>query len=295
VSTATVWSPPSSLAEAGDDGLFGPDSVTWRVNRENVLGAFGGARALILQVAHPLVAAGVGEHSNYRKDPWDRLFRTLDAVTSIVFGTPEEAAEAARRVWNVHGKVRGTAPEGGGPHPKGSPYNAHDPDLALWVHATLVDTAMLVYDRYVAPLSIADRDGYYEEQKLFAEMFGVPRERQPATYAEFNRYFDEVVENHLAVTDVLRDVVDATLVKPELPLPLRPLRPAAAGGARLLTAGLLPARLRDELGLGWGPARARLDRAGRPLVRTLLPLVPGVVREFPRARVADRRLRAAAT
>jgi len=296
VSTETVaseWRRPFG-DEVGAAGLFGPDSMTWRIGRENALAAFGGARALILQVAHPLVAAGVGENSNYRQQPWDRLFRTLEAVTTIVFGTPEEAEAAARRVWTVHHKVRGELKSAEGSFPAGTAYDARDPALAMWVHATLFDTQILVYDRYVQRLSIAERETFYEEQKLFAEMFGVPRDRQPETYADFNAYFDDVVENELAVTDTLVDVVDATLVNPPLPAAARPLRRPAVEALKLQTAGALPPRLRAELGFGWGPRRERLMRASEPLVRNLLALAPKLVRDFPAARAAKRRVAAAA-
>jgi uncharacterized protein (DUF2236 family) len=274
-----------------DRGLFGPETLTWRINRENVL-VLGGGAALILQVAHPLVAAGVAEHSNYREDPWGRLYRTLDLTTKIVFGSKEEAAEAAGRIWNVHGRVRGVTRENGGRYPKGTPYEARDPELLMWVHATLVHTALLVYDRYVRRLSPAERERYYEEQKLLGEQFGLPPERRPASYAEFLEYFDQMVGDELAVTDALRDVVDATL-HPELPLLLRLPGWAAVQAHELVTTWLLPPRLRDELGLGWGRARERLLGASRPLVHALLTATPGVVREFPRARAADRRLEAA--
>lgn len=288
-----AWPKPYE-GEIGPLGLFGPDSLTWRIGRENVLGALGGARALILQVAHPLVGAGVGDNSDYRARPWDRLFRTLDAVTTIVFGTPEEAEAAAERVWSVHHKVRGELKADGGPFEAGTPYDAHDPGLALWVHATLVDTQILVYDHYVERLTLGEREAFYEEQKLFAEMFGVPRERQPATYADFNEYFDDVVENELAVTDTLRDVVDATLVDPPLPMLARPLRRPVVEAVKLQTSGWLPAHLREGLGLGWGPRRERLRRASEPLLRGLLAVTPKLVRDFPAARKADKRLRAAA-
>jgi uncharacterized protein (DUF2236 family) len=269
-----------------DAGLFGPGTVTWRVNREGAL-LIGGGRALLLQVAHPLVAAGVAEHSNYREDPWGRLYRTLDLTTRIVFGTTEQASEAAERIWNVHGRVRGVTTEDGGRYPRGTPYDARDPELLMWVHATLVDTTMLVYTRYVGPLPVAERDRWYEEQKLLGEQFGVPRERQPETWADFRRYFDEMVERELAVTDALRDVVDATL-RPELPIVARPLVEAA----NLASVGLLPETLRDELGLSWGPRRERLLEASRVLVRTLLPALPSLVREFPPARSARKRVAA---
>jgi uncharacterized protein (DUF2236 family) len=259
--------------------------MTWRINREGVL-LLGGGRALILQVAHPLVAAGVAEFSNYREDPWGRLYRTLDTTTAIVFGDSETSAEAAARLERIHSRVRGRTSEAGGRYPGGTPYEANDTDLLMWVFATLVDTSILVYDRYVARLSIDERRRYYEEQKRLGEAFGVPRERQPATYADFNDYMDEMIAgDSIAVTDALRDVVDATL-RPSMPFLARPLVEAT----NLATVGMLPERLRDELGLAWGPGRERLLAASRVMLRGALPLLPRLVREFPPARSADRRV-----
>jgi uncharacterized protein (DUF2236 family) len=264
-----------------DGGLFGPESLTWRVNREGVL-LLGGGRALILQVAHPLVAAGVAQHSNYREDPWGRLLRTLDLTTRIVFGDSETSGEASERLLRLHARVRGVTREPGGRFPAGTPYAAIDPDLLMWVHATLVDTSLLVYDHYVRPLSIAERRRYYDEQMTLCEAYGVPRERQPPTYAAFNEYVAEALESDvIAVTDTLRAVVDATL-RPPLPFPVRPLVEAM----NLATVGMLPGRLRDELGLPWGPNRARILAASRSLLRRTLPLLPGMLRQFPRARRA---------
>lgn len=289
-SPSDEWQRPREMpAEAV--GLFGPESVSWRLLRENVISVLGGARALILQVAHPLVGTGVSEHSNYREEPWGRLFRTLEATSTIIFGTAEEAEAAARQVWRIHGKVRGELSEDAGRYQAGTPYEARDPELLMWVHATLVDTALLIYDRYVAPLSLADRAAYYEEQKLFAEMFGVPRELLPKTYLDFAHYFDDVVERELAVTAALEDVVDATLINPILPPPARPLRRPLAEVVKWQTAATLPPRLRDELGLGWGAVRLRLAGTSESLVRTVLPLLPRPLREYPKARSADRRLR----
>jgi uncharacterized protein (DUF2236 family) len=290
-SPSDEWQRPPEMP-TGAVGLFGPESKSWRLLRENAISVLGGARALILQVAHPLVGAGVTEHSNYREDPWGRLFRTLEATATIVFGTAEEAETAARQVWRIHGRVRGELPADAGRYQAGTPYEARDPELLMWVHATLVDTALLVYDRYVAPLSLSDRAAYYEEQKLFAAMFGVPRELLPETYTDFARYFDHVVEQELAVTAALQDVVDATLLNPTLPVPARPLRRPVAAAVNLQAAATLPPRLREELGLECGPLRLRLAGLSESLVRSVLPLVPGPLREYPKARVAERRLRA---
>jgi uncharacterized protein (DUF2236 family) len=271
-----------------DAGLFGPGTMTWQVNRENVL-LLGGGRALILQVAHPLVAAGVAEHSNYRADPWGRLYRTLDTTTRITFGTTEVADEASQQLWNVHGRVRGVTSEPGGSFPAGTPYDAREPDLLMWVHATLIDTSLHVYTRYVAPLTIVEQRRYYEEMKLLGEKFGIPPGHQPETFADFNEYFAEMLAGDtIGVTDALRDVVDATL-RPELPFVARPLVEAL----NVATLGMLPARLREDLGLPWGPTRERLLAASRTLLRTLMPVLPRLVRDFPPARSADRRLRAA--
>jgi uncharacterized protein (DUF2236 family) len=271
-----------------DPGLFGPESITWQVNREGVL-LLGGGAAIIMQVAHPPVGAGVAEHSNYREDPWGRLYRTLDITTSIVFGSTEEAHEASERLRSVHTRVHGVMKEDGGRYPAGTKYSANDPKLGMWVHATLVDTSMQVYTAYVGTLSQAEKLRYYEEQKRLGEMFGVPVDQQPETLAEFYEYFERMVEEELAVTAALADVVDATM-RPELPFVARPLVEAL----NLATVSLLPPRIRDELGLEWGENRRRLVSASRAVIRRALPVLPRLLREFPPARSADRRVATAA-
>lgn len=265
-----------------DTGLFGPGSLTWRVNREGAL-LLGGGRALLLQVAHPLVAAGVSQHSNYREDPFGRLYRTLDTVTKIVFGSTEVAEEAAARLHRVHTRVTGRADDG-------TPYEATDPELLMWVHATLVDTSLLVYETYIGPLTPHEHERYYEEQMLLGEKYGVPQGRQPQTWREFQEYFDDVVYNGtLEVTDALRDVAGASL-HPQLPVPFvgRP----AIEYVNLVTAALMPEWLRTELGMPWGPRRARLHTAQRRVIRRLIPVLPSLLRDFPMARQAERRVRA---
>lgn len=271
-----------------DEGLFGPDSLTWRVNREGVL-LLGGGTALILQVAHPLVAAGVAEFSSYREDPWGRLYRTLDLTTKIVFGDLETAERASGAIKAAHRRVRGETTEAGGRYPKGTPYDAGDPELLMWVHATLVHTSLQVYERYVGQLTIAERRAYYEEQKVLGEQFGVPREEQPESYAAFNEYFAEMLaSDRIATTAALRDVVDAT-IRPDLPFVARPVVEAL----NLATVGMLPEELRAELGLPWGPGRERLFHAGRRVLRAVMPVLPSLLRDFPPARSAERRVRAA--
>ena len=270
-------------------GLFGPDTVTWRVNREGTL-LIGGGVAAILQVAHPLVAAGVGEHSRYQTDPWGRLQRTLELTTKITFGSTETADKAARAIQMAHKRVHGKLPWDAGRFPAGTPYDANDSELQMWVHATLVATSLTVYTRWIGPLSIADQRQFYEEQKTMGEAFGVPRDEQPATLSDFFDYYDAMLESDmLASTPVLHEVAESIL-HPDLPFGGRPLSDAVA----LATAGLLTPRWREELGLPWGQNRERLLDASRFVLRRALPLMPSVVREFPGARYADRRIRTAA-
>lgn len=267
------------------NGLFGPDSVTWRVNRESVL-LLGGARALLMQLAHPALAAAVDQHSAYREDPWSRLFHTLDVSAEIVFGDRDTADRAAERLRNLHRQVRGTVADGDA---AGSPYAANDPELLRWVWATLVDSALLTYTRYVGPLKLADVEGYYEEQKRFLAACGAPAEAAPPTYANLNAYIDVTIDDVLEVTSPARAIAEQIL-RPRGPLPLRPLYDAL----NLTTIGLLPPSVREGYGLGWGSQRERLLGASTSAIRRLMPLLPSLLRELPTARSAHRRLREAA-
>jgi uncharacterized protein (DUF2236 family) len=273
-----VSTPSRSTSTA--DGLFGPETLTWRVNRELVL-LLGGGRALLLQVAHPLVAAGVLQHSDYDTDPWGRLYRTLDVTTKIVFGDARTSGAAARRLHGVHAKVRGDAPDG-------TPYDARDPDLLVWVWATLVESSLLVYQRCVRRLSPEELERYYGEQTRFALACGVPDGHWPDGYAAFTRYFEEMIVAGLDVGDDARLIARAVL-RPPLP---GPLRPAFASLVNLATAGLLPPRLREAYELRWSATRERLLAASLLAVRGTRTLVPRVAREFPAARAARRRFTA---
>jgi uncharacterized protein (DUF2236 family) len=254
-----------------------PGSVAWRVASEGVL-LLGGGRALILQVAEPGVAAGVAQFSSYREAPWRRLYRTIDVTSRIVFGEGPESAEAAAGLRRTHQGIRGRDDQG-------RAYRALDPKLLLWVQATLLDTALLMYDRYVRRLTDDYRAAYYEEMKPVGEAYGIPRRRMPGDWIAFRDYFDDMVASGLRVTATTRDVADSVL-NPELPLPARlPARPAVEA-LRLLTVGTLPEPLREPLGLEWGPLRERLLGASQGTIRRLLPLAPAVLRQFPAARRA---------
>jgi len=245
--------------------------MIWRVNGEAVL-LLGGGRALLLQVAHPKVAAGVAEFSDYRQGPWSRLYRTLDVTLKIAFGDAATSRAASDRLRRAHHRVAGA-------DDRGEPYRALDPDLLLWVHATLIDTALTMYERYVGVLTPRERDLYYEEMKTLGEAYSIPPSAMPADHAAFRRYWASMLTGGLRVTETTREVAD-TIMHPSLPRVAWP----AIEAIRLVTTGTLPEPLRDELGLDWGPGRERLLAGSQVAIRRLLPLLPAMLHRFPGAR-----------
>lgn len=246
--------------------MFPPDSVICRVNAEPVI-MLGAGRALLLQLAHPHVAAGVAEHSDFQSNPFKRLQGTLEAMYTMVFGDRALAEGVGRRIRWIHDFVTGPA------------YQANDPANLLWVHATLLDTALGCYEQLVEPLSDADRETYYEEMTAIAEEFGCPRSAQPADVREFRSYFDEQVRT-IGVTDVGRRLA-RDVVTPTLPLGLHvPLGPALAL-QRLLAVGTTPAPLREQFGFRWDERKQRrLDRV-HAAVRRTNRVVPRAARVAP--------------
>ena len=240
--------------------MFDPNSAMRRVSDEGVI-LLGGGRALLLQLAHPLVARGVAEHSSFEHDRIGRLLRTLRPTYAMVFGTPEQARAAAEGVRRRHARVTGDG------------YRALDPELLLWVYATLVDTALLMYDRFVEPLDPATAEAYYRDSWTLAGMWGVPAAALPPDLEAFRAYFDEMVAT-IEVTDEARRLAAQLFA---LDSPLAP----ALWLSRELTAGLLPPSLRRAYGLAWDPPRAALLSAAEHGSRLLLPLLPPALRAPP--------------
>ena len=246
-----------------DQGFFGPDSVSWRVHRE-VTVLFGGARALLMHAAHPLVVAGARETRFYERDPWRRLQRTLMLTYTVTFGTRREALDAARRINDVHRRVRGIDPV------TGQPYDALDPDLLLWVHAALVDSALLFEELTVGELDEEGRQRFHEEQMLVAELLLLPRERIPPTVPELRAYIDGVVESGiLRITDGARTVA-ALFRDPPREAEWRPVLPLVARWA----FGTLPSTLREAYGVRSGPARQAGLRGSLRALRLVRPALP---------------------
>ncbi len=268
----------SSGSIPGDPGLFGPGSVAWRVNGEAAL-ILAGPRALLMQIAHPLVAAGVAGHSDFPAGAYRRLARTMEAMLAISFGDTGQALRAAESVTAVHRRVAGRA--------SGGAYSALDPDLLLWVWATLVDSALEAYGRFVGRLSEDDRRRYVEEMHALAVAMHTPLGILPRSLEAFRAYVEETSRS-LVVSDDARRLAPAILTPP-MPLPLRPV----ALGQREVTIGLLPEPLRAAYGLSWNPVREAALRTGALGVRTALRAIPQVLRRAPQARWAERRMAAA--
>ncbi|MDT0167147.1 oxygenase MpaB family protein [Actinotalea sp. AC32] len=268
----------------GDPGLLGPGSAAWRVGRERAL-LLAGPAALLLQVSHPLVAAGVAAHSDFVDDPLRRLRGTLDAVLTVTFGDTEQVRAAAARVAGAHAPVRGRLPVRVGGVAAGTPYRAQDPALARWVLTTLEWSAVRATEVFVRPLGRDERDAYHRDMVVLGVALGVDAGDPTADRASVEELVTEHVTTTLAVDGtaraLARDVLDPT--PPVLPRGLRGL-PA------LVAAGLLPPAVRTAYGLPW----RRRERAAftllRLTVRAVLPLLPRPVRRWPHERVARRRV-----
>ncbi len=268
---------------------FIADGVAWRIHRERVLLA-GWGRAILLQLAHPKVARGVAEHSGFMTEPWGRLrrlHRTLGSMLALTFGTDDEAAAAAGRINAIHDRVHGRLEEAAGDAPAGAPYSAHDPALLTWVHATLLDSFLLTYRSFVRRLSPAEADRYCAEASGIEPLLGIPAGRLPRTEGDLREYLDEMLASGaIEVTEAARELA-REVIAPPAPRILKPLLRIAA----LPAIGLLPPAIRVAYGLPWDGRRERVLRVMAAAARSGLPLVPPVLRYWPAARRAARRVR----
>ncbi|GAA3229756.1 oxygenase MpaB family protein [Actinocorallia longicatena] len=256
---------------------FRRGDVSWTVGREPVLG-LAAAPTLLLQVCHPLVAAGVARYSEFESDPFARLWRTLDVQLKLAYARPEVSRRQAERLRRVHERVRGFSDEG-------IPYRALDPELLLWVWATLVHGQITVFELAFGRLREDVRETFYQEQKLIAHACGVPEGYCPDSYAGFRRYFDRVLRTELRATPTALRVIELGRSAPGLPRPLG----AAYGQVNLVAAGaLLPRGLRDALGVPWSPRRERAFQAMLSANRAAARLIPAAIRHRPADHLVNR-------
>lgn len=282
-------------------GLYGPTSIAWRLNREALLLLGAGPRALLMQIAHPLVAEGVDQHSDFRADPWGRLAGTLESYLRIVYGTATSARAEIRRLNALHERVAGPVRDDVARSIVGAEsYAARDPALSLWVHATLVDSTVVAYDAWIEPLGRDDRAAFYAETRPVGLAFGVPTDLLPADLDAFEGYLAAMLapEGPIRVTPTARALA-GTILHPPLPPLLVDIVPAAGRVPPVVydwtlwpALDLLPVRLRAEFGIPETPLRRATSAWLLAGWRAWRALLPPSLRWMPQALAAERRMTA---
>jgi uncharacterized protein (DUF2236 family) len=240
-------------------GYFDDDSLLREVVGHR-LTALSGPRALLVMAAHPVAFEGFFAHTGALDDPYARLKRTGEVLDAIAFGTKHDADRATRRVRAIHRRVHGRLADG-------RPYRADDPELLLWILAAMAESALVVYPRYVRRLSHAERDALWRDYRIVGRRFGLTERDMPRTIDDFDAYMaDRYASGELVVTDAARELAKEIVMRPPVPIHLRPLRELV----NQITVGLLPATLRRQYGFSWDPLRAAAHRGGAEYTRHVL-------------------------
>ena len=264
------------LGQSRDYGYYGPGSVTWKICREDIV-LLGGTRAVLMQLAHPLIAMGVSAHSDYMMNPFGRTKRTFLLGELLTFGSLEKACQAARTINRLHLHVHGELPIDAGAFAKGTPYNARNPELLLWVHATLVDTLLLCYTYFIGPLTPAEQDKYYQESKGVALLLGLLPDKMPSTIDDLRQYIEDMVHSdHLVAIPQARQLAHQVLFPPA-PAMLRPFMHLNLQ----LTCALLPQPIREIYGLEWNESRQHIFDLTTRGMRAIIPHLSMNLRELP--------------
>jgi uncharacterized protein (DUF2236 family) len=249
------------------------DSVTWRY-MSDTRGFFAAGSALLLQVAHPTIAGGVREHSNFKEEPWDRLLRTVDYVNLIVYGGPQTAARTGRALREGHKRIKGVDPQG-------RRYHSLEPEAFAWVHATLAYAVVAAHKRFGRPMDRHEVEQYWREWKRLGRLLGIRERELPEDWAGFREYVDWMIAERLEDNDVVRDVLWSVSRPTPPPLPRIPHRLWTTATLPLHqvinvgTIGLLPAALRAKLGLELSSFQQAQLRAFGVLARATTPVLPG--------------------
>jgi uncharacterized protein (DUF2236 family) len=265
-------------------GFFGPESISWKINRESAV-FLGAGRAALLQLAHPWVCASLLEHSNLKNDAIGRFHSTFRVIYTMLFGNRAQAMAASRQLYRLHTGIRGELTHAVGGHPSGEHYEANEIHALRWVYATLVDSAVLAYEFALTPLAADEREEYYYESRRMAALFGMHTDALPKNWAEFQQYMAEMMESAiLEVDDDARMLGESVLSG--VGTWVRPPR-----WYRALTARWMPSRLRSAFRLSFGAKEEEIvERAVRRL-RFVYPRLPDVLRFVGPFHEAQARLR----
>jgi uncharacterized protein (DUF2236 family) len=263
-----------------------PGGITWTIAGER-LALLAWPRAILLQLAHPLVAAGVAHHSTFRASPlapFARLHATVGAFRELTFGSDDAAARVVQRILGIHDRVKGTLQQAAGPHGAGAPYSAHDPALLLWVHATLLDSHVRILEPLLRPFTADERDAYCRDAAPYAVVLGAVADDVPTTWDRLQAYLaTQIASGQVTVGADARGLAPAVL---------RPVWPRLAGPlyapGDLLTVGSLPPAIRDGYGFTWNAARERRRARVVATLRTVRGLAPDGFARWPEARRRDR-------
>lgn len=256
--------------------------IAWEIAGER-LGLLAWPRAVLLQLAHPLVAAGVGAHSEFRDSPlapYSRLHATVSAMRAIAFGTDQQAQAALDGIRRIHDRVHGSLGAAVGAHPGGTPYSAHDPALLLWVHATLIDSAARLHEEVVRPLTPAERDEYCRDSAPLSAALGAVPKDLPRDWEYLQRYIHhEIASGRVAVGDQAR-TLGREVLRPPLGWMMWPMQRTS----ELITIGSLPDAIRDQYGFDWSPTRARRRRRALAALGVTRRGMPAALARWPEAR-----------
>jgi uncharacterized protein (DUF2236 family) len=268
------------------DGFFAADSTLRRLHRERLV-LFSGVRALLMQACDPLAVVGFQRHSIIFDDPQLRLQRTDEWMSRIYFGTAGEAEEAGQTVQGMHRRVKGKTPADYGPIPKGTPYDATDPELGLWVLATLADSAVVYYERIFGALSASERERYWGEYRRVGELLGLPADSMPATHIDLKDYVHgRLTDGSLWISEDRREQAERMILDPPFEGWMRAALIPVTETIRLVSTGLLPPEIRRMFGFSWDPGREALLRSALLQLRLGTRFWPEAVRLHPAARTA---------
>ncbi len=267
-------------------GYFDDASMLRRIHRERAL-ALSGPRALLMQAAHPLAVSGLLAHTTALDEPYDRLARTAATLSTIGFGSRRDADAITQRVRGMHGRVKGRTKEQVGHHPPGTPYRADDPELLMWVLFTLVDSALVIYRKYVGSLTRGEEAAYWEDYKVVGRLFGLKDTDLPRTLDDLDAYRRRMLEGgELVVTDWARNRARKIVLEPPVPLIARPLLETV----NFVTIALLPDQIRAQYNFSAIPPalvrRALVAGGAEYIKRAVIPLLPDRLRLVPAARGA---------
>lgn len=268
-------------------GVFGPDSLSWKINRESAL-FLGAGRAALLQLAHPWVAAALADHSTVMARPIARFHNTFRIVFTMIFGSLDQTLAAARHLHTLHTRIRGELPENVAAYQRGSRYEANETGALRWVYATLVESALMAHECVLGTLPAAERERYYAESRTLAGLFGIPRQALPETWEQFAAYnLDMHASSLLGVSGGARKMAENLL--------------SGAGSwihpplwYRALTTEWMPPRFREEFGLKFDDAEKRQAERARRWLPRIYPRIPKTFRftgpwREARARLAGHR------